>query len=122
MPVVFVFDTHKRPARSVRAMLQSVNVAIAEAVGCPQSSVWIRYQPGAPEDYWEGESGAPEGEQVFAVVQLVEGRKIHPLFGAVSGAIGKAFKIDPQYVWTRIVEFPLDHVGQGDKSYQELRS
>lgn len=122
MPVVFVFDTHRRTPKSVRAMLKSVNSAVAGAVGCPKGSVWVRYQPGAPGHYWEGESGKPEGRQVFAIVQLVEGRTIQPLFGAVSGAVAAAFKMDPFHVWTRVIEFPLDHVGQGAKSYKELRS
>lgn len=125
MPILLIHDTHPRPRGRVRKMLQAVHKAVVEALEAPPGAIWVRYQPGTPENYWEGERGKPEGRQVLVFANLAEGRpyeKVRRLFGAVSSAIGRVFEMDPMYVWLRIDEFPLEKVGQGDKSYAELRA
>jgi len=124
MPILFVKDTQPHPKNRVRKMLQAVNRAVCDTLGLSPNSVWVRYEAGRPDDYWEGESGRvpKEGRPVFVLIQLVEGRKEpERLFAAVSSAIGKAFGMDPFLVWMRLIQFPLESVGQGDKSYAELR-
>jgi len=105
-------------------MLSAVNRAVCEAVGLPPGNVWVRYEPGSPEHYWEGISGTAEGQNVLVFVNLVQGRsedQVHALFGAISSAVAQSFGIEPEYVWIRIEEFPLNRVGQGARSYEEIR-
>ena len=126
MPVLFVSDTQRRAVTRVRRMIRGVSQAVSEALGVPPNTVWVRYDPGAPELYGEGSEGRVprEGRPVFVIVRMTEGRdskKLQGLYRAISGAVAKAFDMFPDFVWTRIEEFPADRVGQGAMSYAEMR-
>ncbi|MBI2900504.1 MAG: hypothetical protein HYY17_09980 [Planctomycetes bacterium] len=124
MPLVLIRDTHPRPRAKIRAALRATHHAIAAALEVPPGSVWLRYEPGKPDHYWEGETGESEGKPVLVFVTLARGRperKVRPLFGAISSAIAGAFALDPMNVWVRIDEVSPERVGQGASSYAELR-
>ena len=126
MPVVFVVDTQTHTKVRVRRMLEAANRAVSSALDVPRNSVWVRYDPGKPGNYWEGETGdVPEqGRPVFVFVKMLKGRdpkKIKSMFGKLSSAVGGALGIIPEYVWMRVEEMDADRVGQGAQSYAELR-
>jgi phenylpyruvate tautomerase PptA (4-oxalocrotonate tautomerase family) len=125
MPVLFVADTQKRSVTLVRRMIRDVNAAVSETIEVPLTAVWTRYEPGNPAHYGEGqESLTVEGLPVLVIVRMVEGRdpkKLQRLFGAVSSAIAGAFDMNPEHVWMRLEEFHTDKVGQGARSYTEIR-
>ncbi|HTF55721.1 MAG TPA: hypothetical protein VK661_00505 [Planctomycetota bacterium] len=126
MPVIFVSDTQRRAVARVRRMIRGVNQAVSETLEVPPNTVWVRYDPGAPELYGEGTAGRvpKEGRPVFVFVRMTEGRdakRLQGLYRAISGAVAKAFDMFPDFVWTRIEEFPPDRVGQGAQSYAEIR-
>jgi len=125
MPVVFVVDTQTRSKNRVRRMLDAANRAISQSLDLPRNSVWVRYDPGKPEYYWEGDTGQvpPQGRPVFVIVRLREGRdpkKIKKLYPALSRAVAHAFDMDPNFVWIRLEEMNPKLVGQGAYSYAEL--
>ncbi|HKS16934.1 MAG TPA: hypothetical protein VJU16_06455 [Planctomycetota bacterium] len=126
MPVIFVEDTQKRDVPKVRRMIRAVNKAVSGTLGLPPNTTWVRYSPGKPEYYGEGETGkvAPDLRPVFVIVRMTDGRdpkQIQKLYGPVSSAIANAFDMFPDFVWMRIEEFHSDKVGQGAHSYTEIR-
>ncbi len=126
MPIVFVTDTQSQPKVRVRKMLQSVNQAVSETLGVSPNVVWVRYEPGNPDYYWEGEDGKVEKEErpLFVSVRLTQGRdpeKLQKLFPVISSAIGEAFQTESDSVWIRVEEMDPDHAGQGPNTYSELR-
>jgi phenylpyruvate tautomerase PptA (4-oxalocrotonate tautomerase family) len=126
MPVIFVADTQRRPVARVRRMILAANRAVSGTLGVPPNAVWVRYEPGRPEHYGEGADGKvpKEGRPVFVIVRMTEGRdpqKIQALYGPLSSAIATAFGMEPDFVWIRLEEFSSDKVGQGARSYAEIR-
>ena len=126
MPVIFVEDTQSRPVPKVRKMIRAVTQAVSGALELPPNTVWVRYSPGRPDLYGEGADGKVpvDGRPVFVFVRMTEGRdpkRIQKLYGPVSSAIAKAFDMFPDFVWIRMEEFHPDKVGQGAKSYTEIR-
>jgi phenylpyruvate tautomerase PptA (4-oxalocrotonate tautomerase family) len=126
MPIVFVTDTQTQPETRVREMLKSVNQAVSGTLGVSPGVVWVRYDPGNPDFYWEGEDGKVPGNElpVFVSVRLTQGRdreKLRQLFPAVSSAIGEAFQMEAEAVWIRLEEMDPDHAGQGPDTYTDLR-
>jgi len=126
MPVIFVSDTQQRSVKRIRRMIRGVNKAVSETLGVPPNTVWVRYDPGKPEFYGEGAEGRvpKDWRPVFVIVRMTEGRdakKLQALYRPLSSAVAKAFDMFPDFVWTRIEEFPDDRVGQGPMSYAEIR-
>ena len=126
MPIVFVTDTQKQSDPLVRKMLKSVNKVVSDTLDVSPSVVWVRYEPGSPDYYWEGEDGVvgEEDRPLFVSVRLTEGRdpeKLEKLFPAISSAIGTIFEVEPDAVWIRVEEMDPDHAGQGPNTYSELR-
>ena len=122
MPVVFVVDTQTRTKPRVRRMLEAANRAICRTLDV----VWVRYDPGKPGHYWEGESGdvPAQGRPVFVFVRMLRGRdpkKIRRMFGELSSAVAGALGMMPEYVWTRVEEMDPEQVAQGSQTYAEFR-
>jgi phenylpyruvate tautomerase PptA (4-oxalocrotonate tautomerase family) len=126
MPVIFVEDTQSRSVPRVRKMIRAVNQAVSGALGLPPNSVWVKYSPGRPDLYGEGADGKVpvDGRPVFVFVRMTEGRDpklTQKLYAPLSSAVARSFDMLPEYVWVRIEEFPAEKVGQGARSYADLR-
>ncbi len=127
MPIVLVTDTQSQSKSLVQKMLKSVNKVVSETLDVSSSVVWVRYEPGNPDFYWEGEDGAigKEEQPLFVSIRLTEGRdpeRLQKLFPAVSSAIGAVFDVEPDAVWIRLEEMNPDHAGQGPNTYSDLRN
>ena len=126
MPVVFVHDTQTRTKDRVRRMLEAANRAVSRALDLPRNTVWVRYDPGKPGYYWEGEKGEvpTQSRPVFVLIRMLRGRpreKIRPMFAELSTAIAGALNMLPDYVWMRVEELDPELVAQGARTYAELR-
>lgn len=126
MPVVEIRANREYPKARVRAAIGAACRAVAKAVGCKPGQVWIRWQPGKPEHYWEGEGKRikPRAVPLLVFVHMAKGRPREMLAAVQRGlteALAVRLGVAPDAVWIRIEELDLTHVAQGGVSYAQLR-
>ena len=127
MPVIDVLANRSYPKARVRKAIAAACREVAKAVGIKPGQVWVRFQPGRAEDYWEGDGKAIERRAVplLVFVHMAKGRppeKLRAVMKGVTVALAGELDIAPDAVWVRLMELDLTHVAQGGVTYAELRA
>lgn len=126
VPIIFVQDTQSATKPRVRRMLEEVSRSVGRVLDVPRRAIMVRYEPGKPANYWEGEDGKPpaQGRRVFVLIKITTGKdpkRVGELFGEIASTVAGSLNILPEAVWTQVEEMDPGRAGYGGLTYEERR-